>query len=256
MDIGNIDRRTFAALVGGGALAAGCLLPGCSTGASSASSDAEGQSAPHATTASAGAASLPSMPPASPSSDSMFDVDENINMETIDEWILRDDCIYRDMRMVKDPAAYEEIGGNSDLAITIEGFTICPFPYIGTLQPLPVSGAYDGERLFDIEWGEDGEIVSATSNYAQSERLVEELFPRDKKILLICGGGGYASMMRKLLIHLGWNADDVYNVGGAWEYTGYRAVELINYADEANPSYYLWRADVAYIDHFEYYTPA
>ena len=55
----------------------------------------------------------------------MFGVDMNINMTTIDNYVGRDDVVYRDVRMLFDPADYGAIGGNADLSSTIEGFINC-----------------------------------------------------------------------------------------------------------------------------------
>ncbi len=190
------------------------------------------------------------LPGATVDAESQFGVDKNINMETIDNYLGREDTVYRDMRLLFDPADYASIGGNADLSVTIAGFKITPFPYIGTLQALPVGGAYDGECLYTIEWNEDGTVKSATPNYEESEMVLRELFPKDKNIFLICGGGGYAGMMRTLLIYLGWDETKVYNVGGAWQYEGENKQELIVYPDDANGNVIdaTWRADYAYID--------
>lgn len=40
-----------------------------------------------------------------------FGIDKNINEETIDNYLNRNDSVYRDMRMLKDPGNYEAIGG-------------------------------------------------------------------------------------------------------------------------------------------------
>ena len=40
----------------------------------------------------------------------------NINEETIDNYLNRNDSVYRDMRMLKDPGNYEAIGGDSYLS--------------------------------------------------------------------------------------------------------------------------------------------
>lgn len=234
------DRRAFFTktlgaagflAVAGGLTATGCIAK--SSEAYPSSGDA-GVSAP--------------IPAASPDPESPFDVDTAITMETIDEYVGRSDVAFRDMRLIKDPASYEDIGGNSELSITIEGFKIVPFPYIGTLQQLPVDGAYDGECLFDIEWSEDGQVMSATPRYKESIQIVEELFPRDIPLLLMCGGAGYAGMMRRLLIYLGWDPNLVHNIGAAWDYAGYKAVELISYDADGSPSYCLWRADMAPVE--------
>ena len=69
---------------------------------------------------------------------SQFGVDKNINMETIDQYLFREDVAYRDVRMLFDPADYAAIGGEADLTRTIEGFKIVPYPYLATLAQLPV----------------------------------------------------------------------------------------------------------------------
>jgi len=180
----------------------------------------------------------------------MFGVDANINMTTIDNYVGRDDVVYRDVRMLFDPADYGAIGGNADLSSTIEGFKIVPYPYLATLSALPVAGAYEAETLFTLTWNEDGSIASAEANYEESMMIVEELFPKDKPIFIMCGGGGYAGMTKNLLIFLGWNPELLYNVGGNWAYQGERGLELIQYAEEAdgNDVFATWRADYAYID--------
>ena len=190
------------------------------------------------------------LPAPEPNPKNMFGIDKNINMETIDAWLGRDDVIYRDVRMLFDPADYAAIGGNADLAATIKGFKIVPYPYLATLPKLPVRNAYTGDTLFALTWDKSGKIASATANYKESMTILEELFPKNKKIFIMCGGGGYASMTRALLIYLGWNADDLYNIGANWTYHGDNALELIRYAEEKGGTnlYAIWRADYALID--------
>ena len=45
-----------------------------------------------------------------------FGIDKNINESNIDNYLNRTDIVYRDVRMLKDPANYEEIGGDSYLS--------------------------------------------------------------------------------------------------------------------------------------------
>ena len=190
------------------------------------------------------------LPASEPDETNMFGVDKNINMETLDQYLLRDDVAYRDVRMLFDPADYAAIGGNADLASTVEGFRIVPYPYLATLSALPVAGAYDGDTLYTLTWNEDGSIATATANYEESMLVLEDLFPKDKAIFLMCGGGGYAGMTKSLLIFLGWDPALLYNVGGNWSYQGDHGVELIQYSEDANGNDYFatWRADYAYID--------
>ena len=190
------------------------------------------------------------LPASEPDETNMFGVDKNINMETLDQYLGRDDVAYRDVRMLFDPADYAAIGGNADLASTVEGFRIVPYPYLATLSALPVAGAYDGDTLFTLTWNEDGSIATATANYEEAMLVLEDLFPKDKAIFLMCGGGGYAGMTKSLLIFLGWDPALLYNVGGNWSYQGDHGVELIQYSEDANGNDYFatWRADYAYID--------
>lgn len=190
------------------------------------------------------------LPAPAPDANSMFGVDANINIGTIDNYLDRDDVVYRDVRMLFDPADYAAIGGDADLSATIRGFKIVPYPYLATLSELPVANAYAGDKLFDLTWNEDGSIATAEPNYAESMMILEELFPKDKPIFIMCGGGGYAGMTKSLLIFLGWDENLLYNIGGNWEYTGDNAVELIVYPEDANEEniYATWRADYATID--------
>ena len=190
------------------------------------------------------------LPAPAPDANSMFGVDSNINVGTIDNYLDRDDVVYRDVRMLFDPADYAAIGGDADLSATIRGFKIVPYPYLATLSELPVANAYDGDKLFNLTWNEDGSIATAEPNYAESMLILEDLFPKDKPIFIMCGGGGYAGMTKSLLIFLGWDENLLYNIGGNWEYTGDNAVELIVYPEDANEEniYATWRADYATID--------
>lgn len=184
------------------------------------------------------------------SQNDQFGIDININMDTIDNYLNLDNVVYRDVRMLYDPANFEEIGGEADLTSTIEGFKIVPYPYIATLQDLPVSNGYKDNSLYDVEWSNDGKILSAIANYEESLLVLSDLFPKDKKIFIMCGGGGYANMMKLLLINLGWDENNLYNIGGNWSYKGKNKKELVLMPEkyDGNKIYASWRADYAYID--------
>lgn len=195
-------------------------------------------------------AKVAALPKAEVDSESMFGVDKNITIKNVDEYLGREDTVYRDMRLLYDPADYAAIGGDADLSFSIKGFKVVPYPFIGTLQVLPVDGAYTGECLYTVEWNDDGTVKSAIPNYKESELALKELFPQDKNILLTCGGGGYAGMTRTLLIFLGWDESKLYNIGGSWEYDGKNKFEIAVYPEDANDATFLatWRADYAFIE--------
>ena len=151
-----------------------------------------------------------------------FGIDKNINETTIDSYLGRSDVVYRDMRMLEDPGNYEAIGGDRFLSGYIDGFEVVPFPYILPVKGLPseVGETYEGTTLF---YDDNGTYVA---NYEESLKIVEELFPKDKTIFLMCGGGGYAGMMKNFLISMGWDENKIYNVGGYWYYTGDHNIQV------------------------------
>ena len=233
----------------GGALAVGCSSgsPGDADTPTSSEGGTSGRDGVQATPSPDAAQELP---PADPDPKSTFGIDRAITVDTVDGWLGRDDVAYRDVRMLFDPADYASIGGDPDLTATIEGFKVVPFPFVATLPPLPVAHAYEGPAAWTVEWDEDGSIVAATPAYWESESLLDDLFPKDKAIFLLCGAGGYAGQMRQLLVHLGWDADKVYNIGGFWSYKGAHRVELIESSSDTDDGKLccMWRVEVAPID--------
>ncbi|MBQ1320979.1 MAG: hypothetical protein IIY53_04945, partial [Solobacterium sp.] len=65
-----------------------------------------------------------------------FGIDKNINEATIDQYLFRDDAVYRDVRMLRDEAEYEAIGGDSWLSGIVEGFEVVPYPYLCNVEGL------------------------------------------------------------------------------------------------------------------------
>ena len=170
-------------------------------------------------------------------------IDKNINEETIDKYLGRYDSVYRDMRMLKDPGNYESIGGDSYLSGFVEGFEVVPYPYLTKVEGLPesVGESYTGKTLFTKN--DDG---TYTANYEESMDILEYLFPKDKYIFLMCGGGGYAGMTKELLVSLGWNKDKIYNTGGFWYYEGKHKIEVKN--SKYEDSYDFWKVPYHNID--------
>lgn len=151
-----------------------------------------------------------------------FGIDKNINEKTIDNYLNRDDVCYRDVRMLKDPANYEAIGGDSYLSGFIKGFEVVPYPFLAPTSNLPtqVGTGYTGDTLFTSI---DNRFIP---NYEESMDILEYFFPKDLNIFLMCGGGGYAFMTKNLLISLGWDENKIYNVGGYWYYEGNNKIEI------------------------------
>ena len=152
-----------------------------------------------------------------------FGIDKNINESTIDEYLGRSDSVYRDMRMLKDPGNYEAIEGDSYLSGFVNGFEVIPLPYLTNVTGLPedVGETYTGDTLFTQD--DSGNYVA---NYEESMEILEAIFPKDKNIFLMCGGGGYAGMTKTMLVALGWDEDKIYNVGAYWSYNGNNKIEV------------------------------
>ena len=176
-----------------------------------------------------------------------FGIDQNVNMSTIDNYLGLENVAYRDMRLLVDSAGYDDLmpGASGMLTATIEGFRISPLPYIVNLwegmlpEPVkqnPVEKNYT--PLYTAVWNTDGTIASITANYEESESVLEDIFPKDKLIFLMCGGGGYAWMSKQVLVKLGYDATKVYNIGGFWSYRGNNKIEMISHYDKNNNGAY------------------
>jgi rhodanese-related sulfurtransferase len=169
-------------------------------------------------------------------------IDANVNESTLDKYLGRADSVYRDMRMLVDPAEYENIGGDAYLSGFVKGFEVVPLPYLVNVMGLPeeVGATYKGKTLFTQT--KDGKYVA---NYEESMEILEYLFPKDKTIFLMCGGGGYAGMTKSMLVALGWDGDKIYNTGGYWYYNGENNVVVKNDSHK-KVTYDFWK--VAYHD--------
>ncbi len=172
-----------------------------------------------------------------------FGIDKNINESTIDNYLGRSDSVYRDMRMLIDPGNYAAIGGDAYLSGFVEGFEVVSYPYLVNVTGLPeeVGDTYTGTTLFTEK---NGEYVA---NYEESLDILEYLFPKDKNIFLMCGGGGYAGMTKNMLVSLGWDANKIYNVGGYWSYKGSHNVEVKRTINEKD-YYDFWKISYHDID--------
>lgn len=56
--------------------------------------------------------------------------------------------------------------------------------------------------------------------YAESDELLEALFPKGQTIFLMCQSGGRVNNMMKLLAARGWDMSKIYNIGGMAHYAG------------------------------------
>jgi rhodanese-related sulfurtransferase len=171
-------------------------------------------------------------------------IDKNVNESTIDKYLERKDSVYRDMRMLVDPGNYGAIGGDAYLSGFVKGFEVVPLPYLVNVTGLPkeVGDTYTGKTLFTQD--KEGNY---TANYEESIQILEDLFPKNKIIFLMCGGGGYAGMTKALLVSQGWNADKIYNVGGYWYYEGKNNIQ-VKIEKDKEVTYAFWKVPYHDID--------
>lgn len=120
----------------------------------------------------------------------------------------------------------------------VNGFQVVPYPYLATVKGLPeaVGQGYDGPTLFTIT--DDNTYLA---NYAESSQILTDLFPKDKNIFLMCGGGGYAGMTKNLLVANGWDADKIYVVGGFWYYEGANTINIKEVTPDGRTIYAFWK---------------
>lgn len=172
-------------------------------------------------------------------------IDRNVNEATIDDYLGRSDAVYRDMRLLKDPGNYAAIGGDANLSGFVDGFEVVPYPYIAEVEGLPaeVGEVKMPNTLFSVD--AEGNFVA---NYEESLDMLKALFPQDKVIFLMCGGGGYAGMMKDLLVSLGWDAEKIYDVGGYWYYEGENNVEVKRVKDDGEVVYDFYKVPYHEID--------
>lgn len=171
-------------------------------------------------------------------------VDKNINTENIDQYLNRPDVVYRDVRMLEDPGNYAAIDGDSMLSGFIDGFEVVPFPYLVNVDGLPeaVGKTYQGKTLYT---NQDG---TYSPNFAESEAVLEALFPKDKTLFLMCGGGGYSGMLKNMLVSLGWDENKIYDVGGYWFYNGDHNIEVKRTTETGETVYDFYKVPYHNID--------
>lgn len=156
-------------------------------------------------------------------------IDQNINESNIDDYLGRSDSVYYDVRMLEDSATWDFLeGGDRYLSGFVRGFEVVPRPYllsftsdyINNLKEKGVNNFYDDNSLFTQK--DDNTYVA---NYVESLSILESIFPKDKNIFLMCGGGGYSGDVKRMLVSLGWDENKIRDVGGYWYYNGNNKVE-------------------------------
>ena len=72
-----------------------------------------------------------------------------------------------------------------------------------------------------------GSVTEPIPVYAESDELLEALFPKNKVIFLMCQSGGRVNQLMNLLNARGWDMSKIYNVGGMAQYAGPEYRDLV-----------------------------
>jgi len=187
------------------------------------------------------------LPPSSPELAAQFEFDTNVSSATIDKYLGNPDVVYYDTRPLVDTLETEPYF-RKEVEFTIEGFRIVPYILIGTMPDIGIPGRYTGQALFEVDWDAAFQVVDVRPCYKESMLVLEDLFPKDKQLVMGCGGGGYAYMTKKLLAYLGWNEELLYNMGAIATYTGTRRVQVLETAADGTEMWATWRLDAPQID--------
>ena len=130
-----------------------------------------------------------------------------INSENLKQYLGRTDVMYIDLRDYSDYAKKH-----------IRNFEC--IPYFGLIFN---AEAANDPALPQLYGGSPDNPVPV---YAESDEILEALFPKGKTIFLMCQSGGRVNNMMKLLSARGWDMSKIYNIGGMAHYSGaeYRSI--------------------------------
>ena len=120
-----------------------------------------------------------------------------INKDNLEDYMQMKDVVYIDLRNSVGTTAAPGSYGTEHL----HGFEMVEF--FATIYDSSADNS--GTQLFKNDF---------SARNTDSVKLLEEIFPKDKTIFLMCQSGGRVAKMMKLLEHWGYNMDNVYNVGG------------------------------------------
>lgn len=115
----------------------------------------------------------------------------SITKDNLEKYLGRSDVTYIDLR------PYSEILSSGGM---IEGFV-----HIDYARDFYDSKGDGTDQLFNKDY---------TPRFADSVKILEELFPKDRTYFFMCAGGGRTQNMMKIMAMNGWDENRLYNVGG------------------------------------------
>lgn len=138
--------------------------------------------------------------------------DSSIQPHNLDEYLFIDDVMYVDVRPYTSIIKYGYVAG----------FQFVPYYDL-------IASRINDKTLFEMTGsGQTGQFFP---NFVESEQYLNHLFPKDKKILAISEEGSECSYLFNLLNQYGYNPENLYNVGGFANNSGF----IIAYRNLDNP---------------------
>lgn len=156
---------------------------------------------------------------------SMLLSDSDIYPENLDDYLFLDNTFYVDTR---DHLQFLTEG-------SVAGFINIPF------YDFLVDFQYNEDALYTMKrvqnedgtYNELGEVGSFVPNYEESDEIIQAMFPSDEKILVMSTAGVESTYLCNLLVQLGYEYGNLYNVGGysnaAVGHACYRELENAKY---------------------------
>lgn len=137
----------------------------------------------------------------------------SVGVANLDQFLNRDDVVYIDVRDYKDYSMKH-----------FKNFEVIPyFAFIFNAT------AHTDPTMVQLYGGSPTEPVAV---YAESDAILNALFPKDKTIFIMCQSGGRVVQLMNILKAKGYDMSKVYNIGGMGQYTDARYADYITDSGE------------------------
>jgi rhodanese-related sulfurtransferase len=127
-----------------------------------------------------------------------------INKDNLYNYLGREDVVYIDLRESNTNETESGYSESNYMGMHLKGFKNIEF--VSYIQG-------NKNQLFYV-----APDKSLGPSYTTALEILEELFPKDKAIFLMCDSGNKARSVMKLLAQYGWDMSKVYNVGAIANY--------------------------------------
>jgi rhodanese-related sulfurtransferase len=132
----------------------------------------------------------------------------SIGVANLDQYLNRDDVVYIDVRDYKDYAMKH-----------FKNFEVIPyFAFIFN------ANAHTDPTMVQLYGGTPAAPVAV---YAESDAILNAMFPKDKTLFIMCQSGGRVVQLMNILKAKGYDMSKIYNIGGVGQYTDAKYADYI-----------------------------